>query len=132
MKYFTTSIAMVVITAIASLFSCKGFAVKEDITISDLKTRQSIFADSMVTLHDVRIEACTSLLNYSKAEISDKSGEKITFISDKPFRVGEITDIDGSLLVLYQFDHDQCIVFVHQDLKPLSELTHLVKGLLLL
>ena len=114
---------------IATQTSCNGKVesfLQPKVTIADLKTKQSVLADSLVTLHDVQIESCESVLNYSKAVITDRSGEKILLLSDKPFSNGEITDISGRLLVVYRKNQEECIIFIDNQLNPTHDLLQLV------
>lgn len=105
-----------------------GSFLQPHVTIADLKAKQSVLADSLVTLHDVNIESCESFLNYSKAIIADGSGEKILLLSDKPFRSGEITDVSGRMIVVYQKNNRSCLVFVDSRLAPMNDLLQLMKG----
>lgn len=104
---------------IAIQTSCNGKAgsfLQPQVTIADLKVKQSVFADSLVTLHDVKIESCESVLNYSKAVITDESGEEIPLLSAKPFRKGERTDVQGKMFTIYQNEHEGVVVFVDENL----------------
>lgn len=101
--------------------------LKPLVTIADLKAKQSVFADSLVTLHDVKIKSCESVLNYSKAVITDESGETILLLSDKPFKSGETIHITGRMLVVYQNEDENFLVFVDAHLKPMNDLLRLVK-----
>jgi hypothetical protein len=116
---------------IATQTSCNGKVgsfLQPQVTIADLKAKQSVLADSLVTLHDVQIESCESVLNYSKAVITDGSGEKILLLSDKPFKSGETTDVSGRMVVVYQKDSQSCLVFVDSRLAPMNDLLQLMKG----
>ena len=127
-------ILIVAVIAVSFTFlqtSCKSKAdkvLKPHVTIADLKEKQSAFADSLITLLDVHIESCESILNYSKAVIGDGSGGKILLLTDKPYKCGERTDISGRLLVVYQKDNESCLVFIDNHLKPMKDLLQLVKG----
>lgn len=116
---------------IATQTSCNGKVgsfLEPKVTIADLKTKQSTLADSLVTLYDVSIESCESVLNYSKAVITDRSGEKILLLSDKPFKRGEIVDITGRMMVVYQKEDESCLVFIDSRLKPMNDLLQLMKS----
>lgn len=75
----------------------------------------------------MQIESCESVLNYSKAVITDGSGEMILLLSDKPFKRGETIDISGMMLVVYQKNNESCLVFVDSRLKPMNDLLQLAK-----
>jgi len=101
--------------------------LKPQVTIADLKAKQSFFADSLVMLHDVQIKSCESVLNYSKAVITDRSGETILLLSDKPFKSGEIINLTGRMLVIYQKEDNNYLVFVDAHFKPMNDLLRIVK-----
>lgn len=114
---------------IATQSSCNGKTgsfLQPQVTIADLKAKQSALADSLITLHDVQIESCESVLNYSKAIITDKSGEEILLLSDKPFKSGERTNVSGRMIVLFQKENESCLVFVDSSLDPMNDLVKLV------
>ncbi|MEX0966752.1 MAG: hypothetical protein WD077_05905 [Bacteroidia bacterium] len=124
-----------VIMSIVTLiqFSCKGIIEKQiepATTIADLNNRQSVFADSLITLENVRVTKCESVLNYSKAIITDDSGEDILLLTPVPYRKGEIIDIAGKLYVVYQDENQRHLVFVDERLKPAKELVESIMVLM--
>ena len=116
---------------IATQTSCNGKVgsfLQPQVTIADLKAKQSVLADSLVTLHDVHIESCESILNYSKVEISDQTGEEILLLSNKPYKKGEIVDVSGRLIVLYQDQNKNCLVFLDKGFKPMNDMLQVLKA----
>lgn len=127
-------IILVIITACSFFFhiDSKG-QTKEGlppITIAEVVEKQSVFADSLITLHNINIESCKSVLNYTTAEITDKSGAKIQFLSSKPYKSGETTDVTGRIIVLYQNQSKSKIVFIDNELSPLKDLYKSTKRLI--
>jgi hypothetical protein len=105
--------------------SCNGKAgsyLQPQLTIADLKANQSIYADSLITLYDVKVKNSESILNYCRALIEDKSGESILLLGDRPFKSGETINIRGKLVVLYQTDNKSYLVFIDSHFKPMKNL----------
>ncbi len=129
MKRNITFYVLIVIVLSTYLLSCEGTHrnfLKTTVTISDLIEKQSVFADSMVTLHNVRVLSSESILNYTKSVISDKYGKQIIYFSDTPFRQGELIVVTGKMLVLYQKGDESILVFVDSQLNPVNDLLRLI------
>ena len=119
--------------AVISFFalpSCNGIGksfLQSHVTIADLRAKQSVFADSLITLHDIQINSCESIWKYSISVITDGSGELMYLLSDKPFKTGEKTEISGRMLVIYQKGQESWLVFIDSGLKPMDDILKLVK-----
>lgn len=97
-----------------------------DVTISDLKQKPSVFADSSITLRNLTIQSTESVLNYSKSIISDGTGE-VLFLSNKPHKKGEVLEsIRGRFVVVFQRGDKSCEVFIDDDLKPMNDLIRII------
>jgi len=121
-------IVISIITTHKSSFEKNSRLFEPTTTIADIKTKQSIFSDSLITLHDVRIKKCESILSYSKSLITDDSNEEIVLLSNKPFIKGEIADITGRIFVIFQKDSTVILFFVDNRLKPITDLTRLIRA----
>jgi len=102
------------------------------ISISDLQSRPSVFADSLVTLHNIRFVESQSLLNYTRSKVSDGSGAELVLLSSRPYTTGEAVDeVKGRYTVVYADNERRCEVLVSDDLKPFSDLMKVIKHSLL-
>lgn len=102
------------------------------ITISDLQSRPSVFADSLVTLHNIRVVESQSLLNYTRSKVSDGSGAELVLLSGRPYTKGEaVEEVKGRFTVVYSDSERRCEVFISDDLKPFSDLVKVIKHSLL-
>jgi len=103
------------------------------ISISDLQSRPSVFADSLITLHNLRVVESQSLLNYTRSKISDGTGADLVLLSTRPYSTGESVDeVKGRLTVVYADNEKRFEVFISDDLKPFSDLMKVIKHSLLL
>lgn len=133
MKRNITFYVLIMIVLSTYLLSCQGTHrnfLKTNVTISDLIEKQSVFADSLVTLYNVRVLSSESILNYTKSVISDKNGKQIIYLSDKPYRKGEVIVVSGKMLVLYQKGDESILVFVDSHLNPVNDLLKLIRRML--
>lgn len=106
--------------------------LEPQITINDLQSRPSVFADSLVTLHNIRVVESQSLLNYTRSKVSDGTGSELVLLSSRPFSTGEAVDeINGRFTVVYADSERRCEVFISDDLKPFSDLMKVIKHSLL-
>jgi len=113
------------ISYIPTQLSCNGKTadiLQPTVTIADIETRQSVFADSLVSLHQVKIQSCQTILNYTKAVITDGSKGDLVLLTNKPYKKGEVTDIKGRLFVLYQLNEQRGLVFIDNGIKPAKSL----------
>jgi hypothetical protein len=126
---FLLVLFVVAISFITVQTSCNGEIKRvhqPDVNIAELYAKQSLFADSLITLKNVKVKNCQSILNYSKAIITDNSDSVIMLISDKPFKKGETTNVTGRMIVVYQKNNQNCIVFVDNSLKPINDLLQVI------
>jgi hypothetical protein len=126
---FLLVLIVVAISFITVQTSCNGViksVQQPDVNIAELYAKQSLFADSLITLKNVKVKNCQSILNYSKAIITDNSDSVIMLISDKPFKKGETTNVTGRMIVVYQKNNQNCIVFVDNSLKPINDLLQVI------
>lgn len=106
--------------------------LEAQITLSDLQNRPSVFADSLVTLQNIRVVESQSLLNYTCSKVSDGTGAELILLSDRPFRSGEaIDEIKGRFTVVYADSDRHYEVFISDDLKPFNDLMKVIKMSLL-
>lgn len=99
---------------------------ESNVAISDLKQKPSVFADSLVTLHNLTIQSTETILNYSKSVITDGSGE-VLFLSNRPHKIGEMLDtVKGRFIVVFQMGDKSCEVFIDDDLKPMNDLIRII------
>lgn len=97
-------------------------------TIADLKSRPSVFADSLIELKNLRVIETQSVMNYSRCKVSDETGEEMVLLSSRPYSTGEtINTVKGKYTVLYANNDKRCEVFVSNDLKPFSDFINLIK-----
>lgn len=134
------NLILIAVVAVAGYFFFKKSGVHEklsdifepQISISDLQSRPSVFADSLVTLHNIRIVESQSLLNYTRSKVSDGSGAELVLLSGRPFSTGETVDeVKGRYTVVYADSERRCEVFISDDLKPFSDLMKVIKHSLL-
>lgn len=134
------NIILIAVVVVAGYFFFKKSGVQEklsdifesQITISDLQSRPSVFADSLVVLHNLRVVESQSLLNYTRSKISDGTGAELVLLSSRPYSTGESVDeVKGRLTVVYADSERRCEVFISDDLKPFSDLMKVIKHSLL-
>lgn len=102
--------------------------LEPQITISDLQSRPSVFADSLVTLRNIHVVESQSLLNYTRSKVSDRSGAELVLLSSSPFSRGEAVDeVKGRFTILYADNERSFEVFISEDLKPFSDLMKVIK-----
>ena len=102
--------------------------LEQQITVSDLKSRPSVFADSLIELKNLRVIETQSLMNYSRCKVSDETGEEIVLLSSRPYSAGEdVNAVKGKYTVLYADNKKRCDVFISDDLKPFSDFMKLIK-----
>lgn len=128
------------VVSVSGYFLYSRMGVKEklsamlepQITISDLQNRPSVFADSLVTLHSIRVIESQSLLNYTRSKVYDGTGAELVLLSSRPFSTGETVDeVKGCYTVVYADSERRCEVFISDDLKPFSDLMKVIKHSLL-
>lgn len=108
-----------------------SFIFEPQITINDLQSRPSIYADSIVILRNLRIKGTRSLLNYTHSKVSDGTGE-IVLLSSRPYTTGEeVKEVKGRFTVLYADDERRFEVFISEDLKLARDLMKVIKHTLL-
>ncbi len=98
------------------------------ITISDLKSRPSVFADSLIEVKDLLVIETQSVMNYSRCKVSDVTGQEMVLLSSRPYSTGEtVITVKGRYTVLYANNEKRCEVFISDDLKPFSDFMKLIK-----
>ncbi len=90
------------------------------VTIAQLRDNPGMYADSPVILNEITVESCQSLMNYTRAIILDASGKKMTLITTRPYKRGEVTTIRGKMVVLLNNGTEQFLLFIDERLKPLN------------
>ena len=134
------NLILIVVAAFAGYFFFKKSDVPKklsgifepQITISDLQGRPSVFADSLVILHNLRVVESQSLLNYTRSKIADGTGAELVLLSGRPYSTGEtVNEVKGRYTVIYADNERRCEVFISDDLKPLSDLMKIIKHSLL-
>ena len=100
------------------------------IAISEMIKNPSSYTDSTLAVKAKILESST-LLNYTKSTISDKNGNEIVLIGNKPYRSGEEIDIKAHLYVLYHEHEKQYTVLVEDDFKILKGILRLFESQLL-
>lgn len=98
------------------------------ITISDLKSRPSVFADSLIEVKDLRVIETQSVMNYSRCKVSDETGQEMVLLSSRPYSTGEtVNTVKGRYTVLFANNEKRFEVFISEDLKPFSDFMKLIK-----
>lgn len=98
------------------------------ITISDLQSRPSVYADSLVTLRNIHVIESQSLLNYTCSKVSDGSSAELVLLSSRPYIKGEAVDeVKGRLTIIYADNERRCEVFITKDLNLFSDLMKVIK-----
>ncbi len=105
-------------------------SLTQHITIDDLKRNNSTFSDSTICLKKVVVLDSQTLLNYTKATITDDSKERILLLTNKPFVKGQTIDVIGKLVVVYQSENKSLLVFIDNGLKPSNEIFQTIKKVL--
>ncbi len=102
--------------------------LEPQITISDLKSCPSVFADSLIELKNLRVIETQSVMNYSRCKVSDETGQEIVLLSSRPYSAGEtVNTVKGRYTVLYANNDKPCEVFISNNLKPFSDFMKLIK-----
>ena len=108
-----------VLLLLVTLASCMLQTIQNpNITLEDLQGDPHTFADSTVSVQDVYIASTKSLINFSLSTVTDRSGVKMTLLSNKPFRTGQKATLRVRLLAL-NGDH---YVLIENKFRPVSNL----------
>lgn len=100
-----------------------------EISIATLKENYSQYTDSLITLQGIMVEETENILNYTKATITDSTGETLQFITNQPCEKGKPVDITGRLHFLPKKDADPNLIFVDEHLRPVNDFLRLLSDL---
>jgi hypothetical protein len=94
---------------------------KPDIKICDLYEKQSVFADSLVQIHQLTVTKCSGIFSISYAEVTDGKCA-IRLFTTKPYAKNEIIDIEARYKVMFNYNGQTLSALVTDDfpLQPIN------------
>ena len=105
-------------TVCIALSSCNKnpFATwfQPDIKLCDLYEKQSIFADSLVQLHNLTVTKCSGLFSISYAEVTDGKCT-INLFTTKPYAKNEVVNIKARYKVMFNYNGQTISALVTDD-----------------
>jgi len=85
-----------------------------DIKLCDLYEKQSVFADSLVQLHNLTVTKCSGLFSISCAEVTDGKCS-INLFTTKPYRKNEVINIEARYKVMFNYNGQTISALVTDD-----------------
>ncbi len=107
---------LIILVACFALLGCDNpFKLfQSDIKICDLYEKQSVFADSIVCLHQLRVVKCSGLFSISCADVTDGQCT-IKLFTTKPYAKDEIVDIKARYKVIFNYNGKTVSALVTDD-----------------
>jgi hypothetical protein len=87
---------------------------QQDINLCDLYEKQSVFADSLVQLHQLTVTKCSGLFSISCAELTDGKCS-INLFSTRPYKQNEIVDVKARYKVMFNYNGQSFSALVTDD-----------------
>ena len=85
-----------------------------DIKLCDLYEKQSVFADSLVQFHNLKVTKCSGLFSISCAEVTDGKCS-INLFTTKPYRKNEVINIEARYKVMFNYKGQTISALVTDD-----------------
>ena len=82
--------------------------------LRDLYEKQSVFADSLVQLHNLTVTKCSGLFSISCAEVTDGKCS-INLFTTKPYRKNEVINIEARYKVMFNYNGQTISALVTDD-----------------
>ena len=88
--------------------------IQPDINLCDLYEKQSVFADSLVQLQQLRVTKCSGLFSISCAEVTDGKCS-INLFTTRPYKRNEIVDVKARYKVMFNYNGQAISALVTDD-----------------
>ncbi|HAL81362.1 MAG TPA: hypothetical protein DCO83_03290 [Mucilaginibacter sp.] len=95
--------------------------------IDSLTKNPAAYTEKALTV-DATVMESTSVMNYTKCLIGDNQNHTIWFISNKPYKKGELIEVNAHLYVIFQKDEQQCAVLIDDDFKMIKGILHYLQN----
>ncbi|MCC6448490.1 MAG: hypothetical protein IT215_07380 [Chitinophagaceae bacterium] len=85
-----------------------------EITLCDLYEKQSVFADSLVQLHNLTVTKCSGLFSISYAEVTDGKCS-IKLFTTKSYKQNEIVNVKARYKIMFNYNGKTVSALVTDD-----------------